>query len=55
MNVDALIAALRSIYIWIPYSSPVPKNKLAQLIAQLGGQPPDETETTKLMRQQYQD
>jgi hypothetical protein len=50
MNVDALIHELKSIYIWIPYSSPVAKNKIASLIHQLGGSPPTESEMNQLRK-----
>jgi hypothetical protein len=50
MNVDALIHELKSIYIWIPYSSPVAKNKIASLIHQLGGSPPTESELSQQIK-----
>lgn len=52
MNVDALIHHLRSIYIWIPYSSPVAKNKVAELIVHFGGKVPEPTEMAVAIQQQ---
>jgi hypothetical protein len=52
MDTRLLVAKLRSAYIWTPYSSPVAKNIIRNLILELGGSLPTESEMTVALRQQ---
>lgn len=42
MPIEEILKQLRSIYVWIPTSTPVARNKVADLIRQLGGVVPEQ-------------